>query len=41
MTSLPGDHPCHVAAMARVPVLTKPFTATGLHAFLQSGGVPQ
>ncbi|MGR3702006.1 MAG: PAS-domain containing protein [Paracoccaceae bacterium] len=41
MTSLPGDHPCHVAAIARVPVLTKPFTATGLHAFLQSGGVPQ
>jgi signal transduction histidine kinase len=40
MTSLPLDHPCHVAALARVPVLAKPFTASGLHAFLHSRRIP-
>lgn len=38
MTSLPKDHPCHIAATGRVPVLMKPFTATGLIAFLQNSG---
>jgi signal transduction histidine kinase len=38
MTSLPQDHPCHMAAAARVPVLMKPFTASGLFAFLHNGG---
>ena len=38
MTSLPKDHPCHIAATGRVPVLMKPFTATGLTAFLQNSG---
>ncbi|MDX5403714.1 MAG: PAS-domain containing protein [Rhodobacterales bacterium] len=38
MTSLPPEHPCHAAARAQVPVLTKPFSAHGLYAFLQSGG---
>lgn len=38
MTSLPVEHPCHRAALERVPVLTKPFTAHGLYAFVQSGG---
>jgi CheY-like chemotaxis protein len=38
MTSLPKDHPCHADALARVPVLAKPFTAHGLYAFVHSGG---
>ncbi|MFD1195422.1 PAS-domain containing protein [Seohaeicola saemankumensis] len=38
MTSLPRDHPYHKSAVDRVPVLMKPFTASGLSAFLQSGG---
>lgn len=38
MTSLPRDHPYHKAAVARVPVLMKPFSASGLSAFLQGGG---
>jgi signal transduction histidine kinase len=38
MTSLPKDHPCHIAATGRVPVLMKPFTATGLTTFLQNSG---
>ena len=37
MTSLPPDHPLHAAATARVPVLMKPFTASGLGTFLHSG----
>lgn len=41
MTSLPREHPSHRAAMERVPVLMKPFTASGLTAFLQAGDAPQ
>ena len=35
MTSLPRDHGLHRAALLRVPVLPKPFTASDLYAFLQ------
>ncbi|MCR8547897.1 PAS-domain containing protein [Salipiger sp. P9] len=34
MTALPPDHPRHVEARRRAPVLTKPFTADELSAFL-------
>lgn len=36
MTSLPPDHALHRAALARVPVLRKPFGATELAALLQA-----
>ncbi|WP_375692118.1 PAS-domain containing protein [Pseudooceanicola sp. LIPI14-2-Ac024] len=35
MTSLRPDHPLHAAAVARVPVLRKPFGAKALAAFLR------
>lgn len=37
MTSLPPDDPLHVAALSRVPVLHKPFSAEQLSALIQSG----
>lgn len=39
MTSLPQTHPLHEQARSLVPVLMKPFTATGLFAFLHSEGL--
>jgi len=40
MTSLPASHPLHKTGLEHGPVLMKPFTATGLFAFLQSPGKP-
>ena len=37
MTSLPPDDPLHKAALARAPVLRKPFTSNQLSAFLATG----
>jgi len=37
MTSLPPDDPAHRAALARVPVLRKPFDAAELEALLSAG----
>jgi signal transduction histidine kinase len=37
MTALPADHPLHEAALARVPVLAKPFTQSELAGFLGLG----
>ena len=36
MTSLPADDPLHRAALARAPVLQKPFTSAQLAALIQS-----
>ena len=40
MTSLRPDHPLHVDAAARAPVLRKPFSASALMTFLKCGGAP-
>lgn len=40
MTSLPQNHPLYLEAAARAPVLSKPFSAEQLSAFLQSGVAP-
>ncbi|MDK3074255.1 PAS-domain containing protein [Sedimentitalea sp. JM2-8] len=37
MTSLPPDHPMHRAALARAPVLRKPFDAAQLAGLLRTG----
>ncbi|MCM2562745.1 PAS-domain containing protein [Lutimaribacter sp. EGI FJ00015] len=38
MTSLPPEHPLHVQALTRAPVLRKPFSARELGAFLSTRG---
>ncbi len=40
MTSLPADDPLHVAALARAPVLRKPFSAADLAALMAGRDTP-
>jgi CheY-like chemotaxis protein len=41
MTSLRPDHPLHVSAAQRTPVLRKPFDATALSHLLTHGALPE